>query len=208
MATQLPRSTKFVIRQKRQAAALVSPVRQEIVDAIAAAGPCTMARLGELLGRRADTLYYHVTALVKAGLLLEVGRERTGKRFGAVYDVPGRPMEIDYGAVGGEPVSRVVKAVIRLGARDFARAVTSGQAVTSGSGRNLWGGRVKGWVTARDLVEVNRLIERLTTLIQRGKPREGASAQALTYVLSPVVECSKKASRTKAAGKGSKRSNN
>lgn len=187
MPSRTVRSKTFVIRQKKQAAALVSPVRQEIVDAIAAAGPCTMARLGELLGRRADTLYYHVSALAKAGLLLEVGRERTGRRFGAVYDVPGRPMLIDYGAVGGEPVARVVRAVIRLGARDFARAVTSAEAVTSGTTRNLWGGRVKGWVTDTDLAEVNRLIERLTVLIQRGKPRDGARAQSLTYVLTPVV---------------------
>jgi DNA-binding transcriptional ArsR family regulator len=177
----------FVIRQKKQVAALASPVRQEIVDAVAAAGPCTMAKLGELLGRRADTLYYHVAALAKVGLLVETGRERTGKRFGAVYDVPGRPMRIDYEAAGSEAVTRVVRSAIRLGARDFTRAMANGECVASGETRNLWGGRVKGWVTDKELPEINRLIGRLTELIQRGKPREGARAQSLTYVLTPVA---------------------
>lgn len=187
MAKRPPRSRTFVIRQKRQVAALVSPVRQEIVDAIAAAGACTMARLGELLGRRADTLYYHVSALAKAGLLVEVGRERTGTRFGAVYDVPGRPMLIEYDAVGGEPVAKVVRSALRLGARDFARAMASGGVVTAGEMRNVWGGRVKGWVTEGDLPEINRLITRLTELIQHGKPRAGARAQSLTWVLTPAA---------------------
>jgi len=185
----------FHIRQKRQVAALASPVRQEIVDAVAAAGACTMARMGELLGRKADTLYYHVAALVKVGLLVEVGRERTGKRFGAVYDVPGRPLRIDYQAVGSAAVSRVVSSAIRLGGRDFSRAIASDEAVTSGESRNLWGGRAKGWVTEEDLPELNRLIERLTELVQRGKPRDGAWAQSFTYVLTPVVK--KRSGRTK-----------
>lgn len=181
------RARSFVIREKKQVAALISPVRQEIVDAVAAAGPCTMARLGELLGRRADTLYYHVTELVKVGLLVEVGRERTGKRFGAVYDVPGRPLVIDYEAAGTAGVGRVIAAAIRLGARDFSRALSSGTAVTKGERRNLRGGRVKGWVRPQDLPELNRLLERMTEMLQEGKPREGAQAQSLTYVLTPVV---------------------
>lgn len=194
----------LLIRRPAQARALVSPVRQEIVDAVAAAGPSTIAQIGEWLGRRPDSLYYHIAALTKVGLLVEAGRRRTGKRFGAVYDVPGRPMVLKYSDLGEAAVVPVVRAALRLAARDFARAVRAEGAVLEGPGRNVWGGRVKGWVDERDLAEVGRLLERLAVLVQRGRPREGAGAHAFTYVVAPAASGrrAKGGRRSAAAGSG------
>ena len=122
MAPRTP--SPVVIRRRDQVDALVSPLRQEIVDAVAAAGPSTIAQIAGWLGRRPDTLYYHIGALAKVGLLIEAGRERAGRRFSAVYDVPGRPMLLDYGGAGGrDAVVRVVRAALRLAERDFRRAI-------------------------------------------------------------------------------------
>lgn len=200
----------LVIRRRDQVEALVSPVRQEIVDAVAAAGPSTIAQIAEWLGRRPDSLYYHIAALVEAGLLVEAGRRRTGRRFGAVYDVPGRPMSIrDEGSIGAGPVIKVVRAALRLADRDFRRALENGSAVMEGPARNVRGGRVKGWMDAKDLAEANELITRLSELVQRGGPRPGAAAQSFTFVLTPVATTGSRRStgRSKAAGAAAARGN-
>lgn len=177
---------QYVIRLAKQADALVSPVRQEIVDAVAASGPSTAAQIADSLGRRPDTLYYHFQALLKVGLLLEVGRQRAGRRFCAVYDVPGRPLKLGYRrGLRAETVAGIVRAALRLADRDFSRAIPSPDAVVDGAARNVWGGRVKGWVTHEQLVEINAAIAHLTELLQSAGPRPGAQLQSFTYVLTP-----------------------
>ena len=123
------RSTPAAVEIARpsQLGALVSPIRQEIVDAISAAGPSTMAQIAEWLGRPADTLYYHVAALRRVGLLVESGRRRTGRRFGAVYDVPGRPLLMrPKGSKAPQAIRSVVRAALRLADRDLKRSLEAG----------------------------------------------------------------------------------
>ena len=177
-----------MIQRRAQAAALVSPVRQEIVDAVAAAdGPCTVAQIAAWLGRRPDALYYHVTALVRAGLLVESGSVRAGTRFGAIYDVPGRPLRLNpRGEIGAQALARVMQAALRLADRDFRRALEHGDAIVEGPHRNLRGGRCKGWIADEDLSEINALFERLLSLMHNTRPRPGARAFAFTYAFVPV----------------------
>ena len=131
------RSTPAAVEVARpsQLGALVSPIRQEIVDAISAAGPSTMAQIAEWLGRPADTLYYHVAALRRVGLLVESGRRRTGRRFGAVYDVPGRPLLMrPKGSKAPQAIRSVVRAALRLADRDLKRSLEAGLAAGGASG--------------------------------------------------------------------------
>ena len=68
----MPRKTlrrKQEISSPRQILVLASPVRQDILDTVAAAGPCSVADLARLLGMPADGLYYHIRSLSLAGLL-------------------------------------------------------------------------------------------------------------------------------------------
>ena len=53
-----------------QIRALASSIRQDIVDTVAATGPCSVADVARTLGRPADGLYYHVKHLLGAGLLV------------------------------------------------------------------------------------------------------------------------------------------
>ncbi len=187
-----------MIRERVRVRALESPVRQEIVDAVASGGACTMAQIGSWLGRRPDTLYYHVTALVKVGLLKEVGRQRAGKRFCAVYDVPARPVFIGMGGgVGGEDVARVIRSALRVADRDLRRSLAAGEAVSEGPGRNFWGGRVRGWVKSEDLERVGALLDEIAELIQRGAAPDagvdgGELGYSFTYVAAPVAARSKR----------------
>jgi hypothetical protein len=188
VSTPRARTTPLVIRERRRVRALESPVRQEIVDAVAAAGAGTIAEIGGWVGRRPDSLYYHIAALVRVGLLKPVGRRRAGKRFGAVYDVPGRPVRMALGGeVGPEDLSRVLGAALRLADRDFRRALGSGDGRTTGPARNTWGGRFRGRVRAEDLPRIGELIDELTRLLRRGEGSESGGVYTMTLVFAPIA---------------------
>lgn len=184
-------STPFLIESPGAVRAFASPIRQEIVDAVVAAGPCTIAELGRHLGRAPDSLYFHVRRLLAVGLLVEREAARRGRHVAAVYDVPGRPIRIAYEGRLSKPAGRrsinaVVQSAIRLGARDFSRAVEGGKARASGPDRDLWGGRAKGWLNDAEIAELNTLIERASEILHAGRPGKGRRPISLTFVLAPV----------------------
>lgn len=177
----------FLVRSRAQLRALVSPARQEIVDALVAAGPCSIADLAAHTGRAPDSLYFHVRRLITVGLVLERDARSTGRRPASVYDVPGRPISITYPALSGlSELPAVVSSALRLADRDFSRAFAAGTAVLEGSARTLWGGRAKGWAGPREVEEINRLIARLLEIVHSGRPGEGRAPLSLTFVLAPV----------------------
>lgn len=182
-------STKaYLIRDPAQVRLLASPARQDIVDALSAAGPCSVAELAAHLGRAPDALYFHLRRLIGAGLVIERAARRNGRHVAAVYDVPGRPMRIRYGGqIGGPALQKVVNSAMRLAGRDFGRALgPGGAAVLDGPTRNVWGGRAKGWVGKRELAEINRLIKQMLLIVGSGRPGRGRRQQSFTYVLAPV----------------------
>ena len=79
------------------------------------------------------TAQHRIPALEKVGLLLETGRVAAGRRMCAVYDVPGRPLQlgarngsaawVKSGLAPGEQVIVYPGAAVRDGARVMARKV-------------------------------------------------------------------------------------
>lgn len=178
------------IRSGAALAALVSPVRQEIVDALEAAGAMSMAELAERIGRPADALYFHVRRLVRVGLVVERAPLKAGRHVKAIYDLPGRPMRIRYDpAMNRQNLARVVAAAQRIGLRDFTRAVSDSQELgTQRAGhRVVWGGRSKGWLSKSQVREVNRLIEEVQAVFREGRPGRGRQAVGLSFVLAPCA---------------------
>jgi len=189
----------YVIRARAQVRALASPARQEIVDALVAAGPCPIAELAAHTGRAPDSLYFHINRLMKVGLVIERTPRATGKRPAAVYDVPGRPLVLGYASLSGaHDLPAVVSAALRLADRDFARAIKLGGATVEGPRRTLWGGRAKGWVGPDEIEEINRLIARVFEVVHSARPGQGRSPQSFTFVLAPVRP-SRRAPRPRAA---------
>ena len=184
------RDTRSLIEGVPQVRGLRSPLRQEIVDAVQAEGPCSIAELAARLERAPDSLYYHVRALLRLGLLTE----RNGLRAapGLVVDVPARPMRIRYrlgDRAQSQALGDLVGAMLRLAARDFRAGQASPRAVSEGPTRNLWASRCKARLTPERLAELTRLLGRVNALLT---PAPGAPSApdselvALTFVLSPV----------------------
>jgi len=165
--------------------ALHTPARQEIVDTLDAAGPCSVARLAQLVGRPADSLYHHLRRLVRVGLVVEE-RRKEGRHVFAVYRLGVRPLKLRYAAPArsGDVVG-VVGAAHRLAWREFRNAIGGDDAVTAGPRRTLWGARAKGWLDAESLARVNRLLGEAIELVRAGVPERGRVPVSVSFLLAP-----------------------
>ena len=177
----------YLIRDAKAIRLLASPLRQAMLDWIVTRGPATIAQLAPLVGRPADRLYYHVRALEKAGLLVQT--PDSAAQGEAVYDVPGRPMFLDYGGKPGKQrraVGRVVHALMRTAQRDFQRAATDASLTVAGPARELWSGRIEGSLSRAEIRKVNEHIEAVIRIFRRSTSRSSsARAHQFTWSLSP-----------------------
>lgn len=183
-------SSLYRIRSTRQIEALTSPARQEVVDGLEVAGPCSIAELAELLGRAPDSLYYHVRKLEGVGLIVRAGTRGEGARAEALYDTPGY-MVLDHEPATARERStlmRLVGSVLRIAERDLRAALESGLAIYRRCARrNAWGARAKGWLTREELAEVREHLEAISLIFGRGKKRRGSSLHAVAFVLTPLT---------------------
>jgi predicted transcriptional regulator len=181
----------FIVKSLEQLRTVAAPGREEIVDAVELIGPCTARELAAFLGRSRHSLYYHLRALTRVGLLKNVSALSQGKRESAQYDVPGRPMIVRYDL----KIKGAQKAVINLGkarfrnaTRGFVRACNPQVAVTQGPLRNLWVAHWKGWLSATELKEVNQLFLRILKVFRAGSnARHGRRPHELTFAIAPVI---------------------
>lgn len=171
-----------------QIASLASPRRMEIIDALEAlGGEATAAALARELGRPVDGLYYHLRALARAGLLEEHEDERRGRRWRSIAGRGRLALGYRTGRnANARAVERVQQGVLRLAARDFARALADPDVVADGPGRELWMARNQGWVTAAELREINRTLRRLGDLLGQRRDATRGRRIALAWVLAPL----------------------
>jgi DNA-binding transcriptional ArsR family regulator len=178
------------IKSPRQIKALASAARQDIVDALESAGPCTVRELAGLLGRRPDALYYHLRVLNEVGLIAQFASEDNGEA-GATVDVLSRPLHLHYDLgdrANRDGVCRVVGAMARNAQRDFRRAFLPGVSEVTGPARDLWAGRCQGWLTEEDMREVNRLLSRILSIVRarQAPKRQSAKRREITFILAPL----------------------
>jgi DNA-binding transcriptional ArsR family regulator len=181
-------SRAFVVASPRQLRAIASPGRDDIVDAVGAIGPCTVAQIARFLGLSRESIYYHVRALRDCGLLMESLGPGDRKKSVACYDLPGRPFVVRFDL--RTPASR--QAVVTLGGarlraakRGFERACHKGSVEVDGPRRNLWASRWKGWLSKKELEAANELLWRLYGLLFARKA-PNRRCYELTLVLAPV----------------------
>jgi len=185
------RSADGRIETKAALGALVSTVRQEIVDTIESIGAdVAVADIAAQLGRPADGLYYHLRRLVDSGVLRagEDSDDGRGRRYSTTAP-RGTRVRLKYGRHSRSDVATVAKLVaglVRTAERDFRQALHSGSATGEGPRRDLWASRLKGWVGPGELREINALLVRLSELLHQPRSAERTRLIALAWVLAPV----------------------
>lgn len=183
---------------------LASPLRQEIVDMLAALGGGTsIAELATHLGRHADGLYYHLNILCKAGLVSEEGNSADGER---TYQIAGHtcePLRLAYRTDSDAhktALRKFARGMLQVAEEDFEAALESDAAVLSGPKRQLWAARNKAWLTEQELGEVNALLERLCDLMSRPRTPEREHLLSCVFVLAPHMVQSKRRGKPDALG--------
>ncbi|MCY0911724.1 helix-turn-helix domain-containing protein [Massilia antarctica] len=176
---------------------LASPIRQEIVDMLAAlGGEASAGDVAEHLGRHVDGLYYHLKILCKAGLVAAVDAGADGgRRFRLSGDA--RPLRLAYKTADeaqAQTLRMFIHGLLQVAEQDFNAALTKGDVITQGSERELWAARNKAWLSADELVEVNELLERLCVLMSRPRTPERDRLLSCTFVLVPNRAVSKRRS--------------
>lgn len=182
------RKKKLRISAARQIESLISPVRQEILDVVASAGPSSVAEMGTLIGRPADSIYYHVRSLLGVGLLVSTGTRRRGRREERVYDVPADRLLLEYDPADRrnvEAVNSVIASLTRVARRDFTAGFSVELARVKGSRRNLWGARAVGWLDGDQLRRVNEALKEIHDILAAGSPGPGRELIAISWVVAP-----------------------
>lgn len=168
-------------------ALLASPLRQEIVDMLAALGQTSIGELALQLGRHADGLYYHLRLLCRAGLVEELPADESGRRY-RLAGAPGQPLRLAYragSAPHGRALRKFARAMLQVAEDDFGAALDADAVATEGPARELWAARNKAWLSAAELAEVNGLLERLCDLMSRPRTPERDRLLSCTFVLAP-----------------------
>ncbi len=180
-----------IIRHRKPLAALMSPMRQEIVDLLSQMGTVSVAELAAALNRPPDALYYHLRVLKEAGLIVEEGHRQNGKRQEVLIRTVAPNLKLQYilGDAGNfASISAIVGAMLRLGIRDFNHAFQSGEAVVEGDARNLWAARRIAWLSEGDLETVNTALETLFKAMSKpAGPEDDRRLCALTLLLTPLT---------------------
>lgn len=179
----------FEITDPRQFKALRSTLRQEVVDVMESLVPCTIAMLADRLGRPAASLYFHVRALQRVGLIKEVGEQGSGRERATLYALPGRRLRLRYAADPAERVrdiGPIADSLLRLARRDVRRGLAHAETQVAGPERELWVLRARGWLTKSERQRLNRQLAAISELLSNGKERAGASPIALAFALAPV----------------------
>lgn len=178
------------VESAAQLRALTSTVRQELIDALQALGEASVPELALQLGRPADALYYHLRALLRVGLLRQSGSRQQGRHVEAVYTTvaPEQPLQLRYAtgpAADHAALQQLVGGMLRASGRAFARALSDPDCLTDGPQRELWAGRIQGWLTPAGLKRANRLLKALGALFAPGQRPAGSRLFALQFLLSP-----------------------
>lgn len=183
----LPRT--YLVARADQLRALRAPVRQEIVDVLTHLRVGTIAQIAAQLSRRPDSLYFHVRALLRTGLIVEAGRIGTGRHAAAAYTLPARSLAIDYGPGDRRParIGPVLDSLLRLARRDVRRALARPTLRISGPMRDLWVARYRGRLTPARKRELVGLLRRASELLSSPTPPGARTTHvALAFALTPL----------------------
>jgi len=183
----VPTNQTYLIHGEKQLGVLAAAARQEIVDVLEQMGTVSVSELAATLGRPADALYFHLRALIRAGLVRAAGfrARRNGKE--ALYRTVAREVQLKYeprSAANRQRVSAIVASMLRLANRDFRRSFQEGKVLVSGAHRELWALRKVGRLSRDQLPALNQRIKGLVQGVSA--PQRRGRLYAVTVILTPL----------------------
>ena len=191
-------SGTYLVRHQKQLKALIAAARQEVIDVLSQMGTVSVSELAAALNRPPDALYFHLRALIRAGLVRQVRFRSSGRKKESLYRTPAPELVLAYEPANRgnrKALSRIVASMLRLGIRDFTAALSPGNAIVSGRYRELWASRKTGWLSLAEIRNVNRSISELNGRFSAHS--RGGRLYAITVLITPLDHRNKAAKPVK-----------
>jgi DNA-binding transcriptional ArsR family regulator len=169
-------------------AAIGSPARGEVVNALGDLRKATASELSETLGRSRTGLYHHLRVLQEAGIV-RVVETRTRRRPEAVYALTATRIRIGPRArsrAGRTAARKAAETLLRAATRELGRALVSGNHKPS----ELYAIRAKARLQAAELNLVRKHVNSIERIVRDAKrrPETGGRMFAFTAALTPCGE--------------------
>lgn len=170
---------------------LVSPVRQEIAEAIRLLGPCSIGEIAQAIDRPADTLYKHVVLLQKAGFVVAAGFRKGERNVEQLIDVVADDFAIDFhdstGAAENAAVVTTANAFLKAAGRAVRDSAKARQLQFEAETRNISINYELSWLTPEAFNKARELILRLKQLMDEGKKRREGRLYLTLAIATPVT---------------------
>ena len=180
-----PRS-KFVIRSPKQLKVLRTPIRHRVLNAVLGLGRCSVAEIAVRLDWKAESLYYHVKALMDAGLVRRVEQRSTGGRSQAVYEAVAADIVLDLSNRSKEyltAVRDVYRAALRAAERDLENALER-ERKGKGPRLNTMLQRFTVRLSSGDFCRLRAMLDEIGSFTAEHEDPAASGTVALTIVLS------------------------
>ncbi len=173
-----------------QMKALASPVRHQIHLAMEMLGPCSIRELASRMGREPATLYYHVTMLDRAGVLIRSGVRGVGRQEEAIYELVEKRVRVDMNQRSPpfkDALARSCGAFLRFAERAFITALRKNATIKAGRASELRIRQVNVRLTKKSLVELNARLDDLQAYIDEADSSYAERMYAVTICVAPVA---------------------
>lgn len=182
----MPRPLRHKITDPKQLLAIGSPIRAQIVSILENTSECSVREMADHLGMQSESIYYHVHALVKAGLVVRGRQRKATTRAEAVYRLIARQICVDWKNTTfayRSALKKAVRVAHRLSERMMENALDDPRCRFGGANA---GARVQQDAVRLSKKKYRELIGKLQE-IERFIMENNDSEEETTYVLTAAV---------------------
>ncbi len=192
MAKRKPKT--HLITSTKQLRSLKTPIRQQIIAAMAQLKTCSVSELAPHVGLAPESLYYHIKKLARAGLI-RVNRERlSGKRLEKVYELVAPRILVDSRKRSKgflDALGDLYGSVLRAAERDLRRTLGHEKTLSGGSRKTTDVRRLTARLDGRAAAKVRQKIDELMEFIADHDDEANTEIHSITTVFNLTVPVGK-----------------
>lgn len=179
----------YVLRQAAELEAVVSPVRHHLLRTLSVLGPSSVKELARDMGRSPESLYYHLRALVDAGLVVEHGERSVNGRSEALFRTIAPQLVTDAEASDPEYLDayrRSASALLRLADRQLTTAIQEQEDTGSKRPVSLRIQQLQARLSRRDQRELARRLDSVLEFLSSADDPAQTERIVVTLVSAPL----------------------
>ena len=170
---------------------MMGPVRFEVLEVMRAIAPCSVREIALALDRPADTLYPHLKALLRIGVVADSG-ERPGRtRPERVYDLVADDFRPEFRRAGRNITAKAVddsmQTMAGMVSRTSRKAAEAGLIQYGPDGQNIVGKLENAWLTPAEFAHVRARLRSLKRYLDARKARRKGTLYTAAFFLLPAT---------------------